>query len=52
MNLTQTTSFYCTESFDEKIEFQKNLKKPLNTIHKNNNFAQNSDSAPTYSTLP
>jgi hypothetical protein len=38
MNLTQTTFFYCTESFDEflKIEFlgqfygpKKSLKKPL-----------------------
>jgi hypothetical protein len=45
MNLTQTTSFYCTESFGEKIEFQfkieflgpfygpkKSLKKALMVV--------------------
>ena len=26
LTLTQTTSFYCTESFDEKIEFQNSIQ--------------------------
>jgi hypothetical protein len=35
MNLTQTTSFYCTESFDEKIEFWGPFYGPKKSLEKN-----------------